>query len=418
MELLSPAVRAVCDRHEAAVDLVMSNIHAFLDVSPLCSFMHAGLEGHLHLLKRLHTRHPTPFDGCCEETMDSAAEFGHLDVVQWLHKHREEGCTTDAMDMSAGNGHLDVVQWLHEHREEGCTTNAMDFAAQNGHLEVVQWLHEHRQEGCTSDAMDNAATNGHLHVMQWLHDNRSEGCTKSAFVNACYMQHYDIAVWLLTYRRRNCRSEDLIHNSACRSFLCDAKWRNGNAGYGEYRFYCLYGDDGDDVENGDEDELMELEERDENNEDEEDRLLLLSDWDQFRRRDRRRRGISCKTPTVPLRHGQRLCPLGLKVLDDGRELLHMRLELQDDVHRGLRSALHLHGALISDPVFEKPQLVVRSIAVAVGTVICCEVIVERGLQVQRLLERVQVWRVEVHGVGFDDRLDGGPRGARRSSRSR
>jgi hypothetical protein len=38
----------------------------------------------------------------------------------------------------------------------------MNSAAENGHLEVVQWLHENRSEGCTEDAMDFAARNGHF----------------------------------------------------------------------------------------------------------------------------------------------------------------------------------------------------------------------------------------------------------------
>lgn len=223
-DLLSPAVRAVCERHDAAVDLVVANINAFLDVSPRCSLMLAALSGHAYLVRRLSARHPAPFDACCEESMDSAAEFGHLAIVQWLHTHRQEGCTTDAMDLAACNGHLDVVQWLHTHRTEGCTTNAMDFAAQNGHVHVLAWLHAHRREGCTPSAMDNAATGGHLHVLQWLHIHRHEGCSKSALLNACFAGHYNVALWLLQFRRRDCRKEDLLASSFCRLFLFD-KWR-------------------------------------------------------------------------------------------------------------------------------------------------------------------------------------------------
>ncbi|TYZ63346.1 hypothetical protein PybrP1_012885 [[Pythium] brassicae (nom. inval.)] len=223
-DLLSPAVRAACERHDAAVDLVMATINAFLDVSPRCSLMMAALSGHAHLVRRLSARHPTPFDSCCEEAMDSAAEFGHLGIVQWLHAHRSEGCTTDAMDLAASNGHLDVVRWLHENRDAGCTTNAMDFAAQNGHLHVIQWLHAHRREGCTRAAMDNAATGGHLSVIQWLHIHRREGCSKSALANACFAGHYNIALWLLQFRRRDCRKEDLLMSSFCRQFLFE-KWR-------------------------------------------------------------------------------------------------------------------------------------------------------------------------------------------------
>ncbi len=67
--------------------------------------------------------------GCTTDAMDWAAEYGHLDVVRYLHEKRQEGCTTDAMDWAAGNGHLDVIKWLHENRHEGCTTKAMNWAS-------------------------------------------------------------------------------------------------------------------------------------------------------------------------------------------------------------------------------------------------------------------------------------------------
>lgn len=259
---LSPAVRAVCEQKDAAVDLVMAHIHAFLDISPRCSLMSAALAGHAHLVKRLSARHPEPFDGCCQEAMDSAAEFGHLEIVQWLHENREEGCTSDAMDMAASNGHLHVVRWLHENRSEGCTTSAMDFAAQNGHLHVLQWLHENRTEGCTHSAMDNAATSGHLYVMQWLHIHRKEGCSKSALVNACYGGHYNIALWLLAYRRKDCRKEDVLLSNFCSNFLLE-KWQQKADDKRRSSFFEVSSDTSEDKEEVEEMSLENYKIRDE-----------------------------------------------------------------------------------------------------------------------------------------------------------
>ena len=201
---VSPAVVAICDRYNAGTDLVVHHVNAFLDVSFQWTLMRAALAGHLHLVQRVSRRHPETFDCCCQEAMDSAAEFGHLDVLQWLHATRREGCTTDAMDMAACNGHLAIVQWLHEHRREGCTSNAMDFAAQHGHLAVIKWLHYNRHEGATHYAIDNAATSGHLDVIQWLHGHRDEGCSQSAVVNAIHAGHEDVAKWLATNCKRDC----------------------------------------------------------------------------------------------------------------------------------------------------------------------------------------------------------------------
>ncbi|KAI9905965.1 hypothetical protein PsorP6_014381 [Peronosclerospora sorghi] len=199
---ISPAVLSVCDRFNAANDVVVEHVYAFLDVSPKWTLMRAALAGHLHLVQRVSRRNPEQFQCCCQEAMDSAAEFGHLDILRWLNENRREGCTTDAMDMAACNGHLEIVQWLHENTREGCTTNAIDFAAHNGHLEVVKWLHFNREEGATHYAIDNAATHGHLDVIQWLFANRQEGCSQSALLNAINAGHDHVAKWLVS----NCKS--------------------------------------------------------------------------------------------------------------------------------------------------------------------------------------------------------------------
>ena len=65
--------------------------------------------------------------------------YYHCDLERRIMKY-------PTMDKAARHGHLDVVQWLHEHRQEGCTKNAMDWAAMNGQLNVVQWLRDHYQE--------------------------------------------------------------------------------------------------------------------------------------------------------------------------------------------------------------------------------------------------------------------------------
>ena len=128
--------------------------------------------------------------------LDSAAKYGHLEIVKWLHENRKEGCTTWAMDWAAENGHLNVVIWLHENRKEGCTKWAMDWAAKNGHLNVVIWLHKNRKEGCTTLAMIYAAANGHLEIIIWLHENRTEGCTIWAMYYAEKNCHLNVVMWL------------------------------------------------------------------------------------------------------------------------------------------------------------------------------------------------------------------------------
>ena len=157
-----------------------------------------GHEGELDVLLWMTAQKEVTYD--FSDCLDVAAEYGHLEIVQWLHFNRREGCSTEAMDRAAKHGYLEVVQWLHDNRDEGCSTKAMDGASGNGHLEVVHWLHKHRSEGCTKEAMDNAATSGDLEMLRWLHAHRREGCTIEATMYAARNGHLGVLKWLYANR--------------------------------------------------------------------------------------------------------------------------------------------------------------------------------------------------------------------------
>jgi hypothetical protein len=135
----------------------------------------AAYHGYLGLLQNNNNLYLT------QEAMNNAAEMGHLEVIEFLHKNRTEGCTTFAMNAAAEYGHLEIVKYLHENicpatncegnGSGGCTRYAMNMAAANGHLEVVKYLHKNRKEGCTEYAMTSASKNGHLEVVKYLHEN-------------------------------------------------------------------------------------------------------------------------------------------------------------------------------------------------------------------------------------------------------
>jgi len=132
--------------------------------------------------------------GHSTHAMDDAAAGGYLDIVAYLHG-RGASCTTDAMDEAAAGGHLAVVEYLHN-RGYMCTIKAMNRAAANGHLGIVEYLHRNRSEGCTTHAMEMAASNGHLDIIKFLHNHRSEGCGEFALVFAITHEHPDVALFL------------------------------------------------------------------------------------------------------------------------------------------------------------------------------------------------------------------------------
>ena len=80
-----------------------------------------------------------------KETTTSAAEFGHLECMEYLHKNGciWHGCPWDkhVTLFAATNGHLECLTYLHKN---GCLWNEKATSA-NGHLECLKYLHKN---GC------------------------------------------------------------------------------------------------------------------------------------------------------------------------------------------------------------------------------------------------------------------------------
>lgn len=131
------------------------------------------------------------------------AEFGHLEIVWFLHEtRRSEDCTTDTIDGAIVNGHFEVVKFLHENRTEGYTAAAMNRAARNyrysvpRHLHVIRFLLEHRSEHDLLAAMTEAVACNHLEVVQLLHSHLRAG--ESVYPVLASGRHLDrTAVWFL-----------------------------------------------------------------------------------------------------------------------------------------------------------------------------------------------------------------------------
>jgi hypothetical protein len=119
--------------------------------------------GNLHELERLYE------EGYVfgTEEINTAAEYGHLDCLKYMHEHSVGGCSWDvtACFIAAENGHLDCLRYAHEN---GCQMDdyACFIAAQNGHLDCLRYAHEN---GCVIN--EQMFTNVHPHCMQYLREH-------------------------------------------------------------------------------------------------------------------------------------------------------------------------------------------------------------------------------------------------------
>ena len=144
-------------------------------------------------------------------TMNLAARFGHLPVMQWLHQN---GGSLDVdeddellMLLAARRGDLPMSQWLwRQGADMGqfylMGSSALSEAVCHGHLRLSQWLISHRAEDMP-DIDDNfaltlAAQHGHNAIFRWLPGSESldNQQANEMLLHALDHGHRSLAVWL------------------------------------------------------------------------------------------------------------------------------------------------------------------------------------------------------------------------------
>lgn len=137
------------------------------------------------------------FDTFDFNPIDTASEYGHIDMVIWLCKYTVYSPTSVAIDSASKNGHLEIVKILVKYNVEP-TACAIDFGAGNGHIEVLKYLFDIGGDKVkyTAWALDFAAGNGHVKVVEWLLDHCQTILTDYALSWAIQNGHHDI-VFLL-----------------------------------------------------------------------------------------------------------------------------------------------------------------------------------------------------------------------------
>mmetsp|Transcript_21761 Transcript_21761/g.28516 ORF Transcript_21761/g.28516 Transcript_21761/m.28516 type:complete len:357 (+) Transcript_21761:104-1174(+) len=157
----------------------------------------SAANGHLHVLKWLDWNFPE--DCCTPAGVVEAAKNGHFGVIEWLHSHQPQGAhaTPNRIDPAAGSGNIGMVKWLHQKCGEACTSEAIDRASKTGNIQLLQWIEDHFSPGCTTVAVDNAAGAGELGVIEWLHRYYPHvGGSDVAMAAAATNGHLETVEWL------------------------------------------------------------------------------------------------------------------------------------------------------------------------------------------------------------------------------
>ena len=96
---------------------------------------------------------------------ESAAIFGHFNVLKWLHENKYPfSCFVS--DNAIKGGHLEILKWLSKHKYPierwMCTT-----AILHGHLEILKWL-KHQDFSLNEWDFYYAVENKNYSILKWL----------------------------------------------------------------------------------------------------------------------------------------------------------------------------------------------------------------------------------------------------------
>jgi hypothetical protein len=178
----------------------------------------AALNGHFELLQWLHAF------GCpWNETATAAAVSGeHFEILKWLV---EKDCTMHFITSTAAviRGRFDILTWA---LDNGCPMNeynCIESAAEHGHLKILDWLWPRQDWGLhvATMIMNFAAQRGDLEMLRWG-KKRFLSCTKSIYMEAAINGQLEAIKWLL--RNRYPSDSSFSNSAAQRGHLKLVRW--------------------------------------------------------------------------------------------------------------------------------------------------------------------------------------------------
>ncbi|EGG15191.1 hypothetical protein DFA_10017 [Cavenderia fasciculata] len=136
--------------------------------------------------------------------LDNVAASGRLDIFKYLeHRYKDTiVCSTQAIDGAALNGHVEMIDYLYKNRQEQCTVAAIENACRNGHLKVLEYLRNHHPiwQFCSFNSWLLAAGGGHTNVLEfhklYTNNNNNNYDINTGILSACAGGHLDTVVYL------------------------------------------------------------------------------------------------------------------------------------------------------------------------------------------------------------------------------
>jgi hypothetical protein len=158
------SVECIMRTHQrlASLNHVVAYINDCLDMSGRFTLVEAARTGFLGFFNLVHQR----------------LEAAHVYEVLWFHWFGK------ALDAACANGHVVIAKRIHALHPEPLAAKSFANAAAHDHLEMLQWLCKHRygqlciehppsqaqsaMNCCFKSVASGAVANGHIGIVQWL----------------------------------------------------------------------------------------------------------------------------------------------------------------------------------------------------------------------------------------------------------
>ncbi|TMW58571.1 hypothetical protein Poli38472_010130 [Pythium oligandrum] len=187
----------------------------------------AAEKGDLHLLQRLHG--DAKFNlAYSDHAMRLAASHGHVEVINWLHEHRQtqENDYAGAVHAAVVAGHLAVLDWFHTNGlVPRSLRDSFEDATLAGQLRVVQWLFEYYDDPAIRPRYlaYPAVRSGSLDMVRYICQEQGYGVMEMGIHAAAKRGNYDIVQWMIEYDR-----EHGLSTSSSYAMLLDSAAEGGN----------------------------------------------------------------------------------------------------------------------------------------------------------------------------------------------
>ncbi|KAJ3110468.1 hypothetical protein HDU96_006599 [Phlyctochytrium bullatum] len=157
----------------------------------------------LRMLKSLHDFHGDNKEIWVDSNWDELANHGHADMLEFLYEHRREGCTKNGLESAAQRGHVHVVELLVAKGLDISGSLLLDAVLSNN-VELLRFCRSLPQlEEFWSPALASyAAQFGRFESLSWLWEEMGVGLTRLDFSpivdrDDSFNQHVNVALYAM-----------------------------------------------------------------------------------------------------------------------------------------------------------------------------------------------------------------------------